>query len=71
MAKCLDKAGLERLWDLFTTKLAAKQNKLKGQPGQVVGFNATGNAIAQDALTMDMVNAAIGAAVAGAIEEVY
>ena len=71
MAKFLDKAGLERLTEHWNAKFAAKQDKLTGAPGQVVGFNATGDAVAQAALTMDEVNAAIDKAVTGAIEEVY
>lgn len=34
--------------DLWEQELAAKQDKLKGKPGQVVGFDENGNAIAQD-----------------------
>ena len=52
-------------------EVAAKQDKLTGQPGQVVGFGEDGAPVARDALTMDEVNAAINAAIAGAIEEVY
>ena len=71
MAKFLDKAGLERLTEHWNTKFAAKQDKLTGAPGQVVGFGKDGTPTAQDALTMDEVNAAIGEAITGAIEEVY
>ena len=71
MAKFLDKAGLERLTEHWDAKFAAKQDKLTGAPGQVVGFGEDGTPTAQDALTMDEVNAAIDKAVTGAIEEVY
>lgn len=49
MAKFLDKTGLEQLWGLLDPKLSAKQDKLTGAPGQVVGFGEDGNAVAQDA----------------------
>ena len=71
MAKFLDKAGLERLTEHWNAKFAAKQDKLTGAPGQVVGFGEDGTPQAQAALTMAEVNAAIDAAIAGAIEGVY
>ena len=71
MAKFLDKAGLERLTEHWNTKFAAKQDKLAGAPGQVVGFGEDGTPTAQEALTMDAVNAAIDEAVTGAIKGVY
>lgn len=71
MAKFLNKAGLERLIEHWNTKLSAKQDKLTGAPGQVVGFGEDGTPEAQTALTMDDVNAAIDEAVSMAIEEVY
>lgn len=46
MAKFLDKAGLERFWENSKVKLSAKQDKLTGTPGQVVGFDADGGAAA-------------------------
>ena len=71
MAKFLDKAGLERLTEHWNAKFAAKQDKLTGAPGQLVGFGEDGTPQAQAALTMDQVNAAIDKAVTGAIEGVY
>ena len=71
MAKFLDKAGLERLTEHLDVKLSAKQDKLTGAPGQVVGFGEDGTPEAQAVLTMDEVNAAIDGAVTEAIEEVY
>lgn len=71
MAKFLDNEGLERLAEHWNSKLSAKQGKLTGTPGQVVGFGEDGAPEAQTALTMDEVNAAIDEAVTGAIEEVY
>lgn len=50
MAKFLDKAGLERWTTLFKELLADKQDKLTGQPGQVVGFDAAGQASALDGI---------------------
>lgn len=59
--------------DLWERKLAGKQDRLTGLPGQVVGFDGAGNAVARDnaGVTMDEVNAAIRAAVGEAIEEGY
>ncbi|MFG6352092.1 MAG: hypothetical protein K1W21_10905 [Oscillospiraceae bacterium] len=71
MAKYLDNAGLERLAALLNGKLGGKQDRLTGQSGQVVGFDTEGNAVAQEGVTMDDVNAAITQAVTGAIEEGY
>ena len=34
--------------DLWEQRLAAKQDKLQGKPGQIVGFDESGSAIAQD-----------------------
>lgn len=45
----LDSAGLARLWEKIKGTLAAKQDKLVGKSGQVVGFDASGNAAARDA----------------------
>ena len=42
----LDKAGLERLWGKVEAALSGKQDKLTGTAGQVVGFNAQGEAVA-------------------------
>lgn len=47
MAKFLNDAGLARFWSNISPKIAAKQDKLTGESGQVVGFDAEGNAIAQ------------------------
>ena len=71
MAKFLNGEGLERLMEHWNIKLAAKQDKLAGAPGQVVGFGPDGAPAAQAALTMGEVNAAIAEAVTGAIEGVY
>ena len=45
----LDNSGLSYLWGKIKTALGGKQNKLSGTKGQVVGFDAEGNAQAQDA----------------------
>ena len=37
--------------NLWEQELAHKQDKLSGLPGQIVGFNAKGNAMAQDVLS--------------------
>lgn len=66
----LDKAGLERLWGKVEAALSGKQDKLTGTAGQVVGFNAQGEAVAQDApecVSMEQVEAAIQSAL-GVIE---
>lgn len=66
----LDKAGLERLWGKVQAALSGKQGKLTGDEGQVVGFNAEGEAVAQDApegVSMEQVEAAIQSAL-GVIE---
>jgi len=36
------------LWDQVLEALAGKQEKLRGRPGQVVGFDSGGNAVAVD-----------------------
>lgn len=38
----LDKAGLSHVWERLRGMLEAKQDKLTGQPGQIVGFDAQG-----------------------------
>lgn len=66
----LDKAGLERLWGKVQAALSGKQDKLTGTAGQVVGFDAQGQAVAQDApegVSMEQVEAAIKSAL-GVIE---
>lgn len=66
----LDKAGLERLWGKVEAALSGKQDKLTGTAGQVVGFNAEGEAVAQDApecVSMEQVETAIKSAL-GVIE---
>ena len=50
---------------------AAKQDKITGQAGQVAGFDKDGNLAAQSVVTMEQVNAAIDAAITGAIKEAY
>lgn len=66
----LDNAGLAHVWEKVKTALGGKQNKLTGTAGQVVGFNAQGQAVAQDApecVSMEQVEAAIQSAL-GVIE---
>lgn len=66
----LDKAGLERLWGKVEAALSGKQDKFTGTAGQVVGFDAQGQAVAQDApegVSMEQVEAAIQSAL-GVIE---
>lgn len=43
----LDSNGLKKVWDNVKAALAEKQDKLVGAAGQVVGFDAAGNAVAQ------------------------
>lgn len=45
----LDNAGLAHVWAKVKTALSGKQDKLTGTAGQVVGFDAQGEAVAQDA----------------------
>ena len=40
----LDNAGLDHLWGRINEALSNKQDKLTGAPGQVLGFDAAGNA---------------------------
>lgn len=44
----LDNSGLSYLWGKIKTALGRKQDKLTGKAGQFVGFDAEGNAQAQD-----------------------
>ena len=44
----LDHTGLAYLWEKLKVQFAGKQDKLTGTSGQVVGFDASGNAVAQD-----------------------
>ena len=44
----LDSGGLAHFWAKVKTALSAKQDKLTGTAGQVVGFDAQGQAVAQD-----------------------
>lgn len=46
----LDSNGLAYLWGKIKSALSGKQNKLTGTAGQVVGFGADGEAVAQDAV---------------------
>ena len=46
LEQALDKAGLVKYTAKVKTALAAKQDKLEGIEGQVVGFDAAGNAVA-------------------------
>lgn len=43
----LDKEGLSHFWAEIKTRLSGKQDKLTGTAGQVVGFNASGQAVAR------------------------
>lgn len=43
----LDDAGLAHLWSKIRAALSTKQNSLTGAPGQAVGFDPTGRAVAQ------------------------
>lgn len=45
----LDSTGLAHLWQGVKAALSAKQDKLTGTPGQVVGFDESGKAVAQSA----------------------
>lgn len=45
----LDSGGLAHVWEKVKTALSAKQDKLTGTAGQVVGFDAVGQAVAQAA----------------------
>lgn len=45
----LDNGGLAHFWAKVKTALSGKQDKLTGTAGQVVGFDAQGEAVAQDA----------------------
>lgn len=47
--KFLENSGLTYLWSKLKEKLAGKQDLLTGKSGQVVGFDADGRAVAQDA----------------------
>ena len=47
--KHLDKTGLSFFWSKLKDLLSGKQDVLTGVAGQVVGFDANGKAIAQDA----------------------
>ena len=40
--------AFERMWQHVVALLGNKQNKLTGAEGQIVGFDANGEAIAQD-----------------------
>lgn len=41
----LDSAGLDRVWSKVEQRFSAKQDKLEGVPGQIVGFDTTGAAV--------------------------
>ena len=43
----LDTAGLRHLWGRIRTALCDKQDRLAGTPGQTIGFDAAGEAVAQ------------------------
>lgn len=47
--KALDGAGLAVVNEIINGRLAGKQDKLSGTAGQVVGFDAQGQAVAQAA----------------------
>lgn len=67
----LNKEGLTYLWGKIKTGLSGKQDKLTGIAGEVVGFDASGQAVAQPGVTMDQVNSAIQTAITGATGEAY
>lgn len=46
--KYLNPGGVAELWQKVKTALGAKQDKLTGAAGQVVGFGADGAAVAQE-----------------------
>ncbi|MDE6591009.1 MAG: hypothetical protein K2K53_11845, partial [Oscillospiraceae bacterium] len=46
----LDDKGLAQVNEIINKRLAAKQDKLTGAAGQVVGFDGAGNAVAQEAV---------------------
>lgn len=64
-------AAVQEALNVVAVTLSAKQDKLTGAPGRVVGFGEDGTPVAQAALTMDDVHATIDEAITGAIEEVY
>ena len=47
--KYLDKTGLSFFWSKLKNLLAGKQDVLTGAAGQVIGFDADGNPVAEDA----------------------
>lgn len=49
MNKFLDGNGLKYLWGKIRAAVELKQDRLTGQPGQVVGFDTGGSAVAQAA----------------------
>ena len=49
MKKFLDGNGLMYLWGKIRAAVELKQDRLSGQPGQMVGFDASGMPVAQDA----------------------
>ena len=70
MAKSTELGHLRAAMDRIKELLTGKQDKLTGTAGQVVGFNAQGAAVAQDApegVSMEQVEAAIQSAL-GVIE---
>lgn len=70
MAKSTELGHLRAAMDRIKELLIGKQDKLTGTAGQVVGFDAQGQAVAQDApegVSMEQVEAAIQSAL-GVIE---
>ena len=69
----LDSAGLAHLCGRFRAALEGKQDRLSGQEGQLVGFDTLGRAAAVDMefVTARQLDAAIAAAVKGAMEGDY
>lgn len=47
--KAISQSGLSYFWSKIKPILGGKQDKLTGTTGQVVGFDAQGNAVAQEA----------------------
>ena len=69
----LNSAGLAHFWAGLRAALEGKQDRLSGAAGQLVGFDALGAAAAVEAdfVTTQQLDAAIDAAVAGAMEDGY
>ena len=69
----MDSGGLAHFWGRLREALAGKQDRLSGQEGQLAGFDTLGRAAAVDTefVTASELDAAIAAAVTGAMEGEY